>query len=150
MLVGLQASFLWNRLALINLALTSLSIFMLSFFEIPKGVCKRLDFWDLTRRSEGHKCKYWFPKWNIIYRQKDQDGIDAKVLYLQNKCLLRKWIFKILNGDGVWQELIQNKYLHFITIAQVKLNAFDSRFRKGLLKGWLLYSSPLPSWEWPA
>jgi hypothetical protein len=33
-----------DRLILINLILTSLPIFMLLFFEIPKGVRKRLDF----------------------------------------------------------------------------------------------------------
>jgi hypothetical protein len=33
-----------DRLILINSILTSLPMFMLSFFEIPKGVRKRLDF----------------------------------------------------------------------------------------------------------
>jgi hypothetical protein len=33
-----------DRLNLINSVLTSLPMFMLSFFEIPKGVRKRLDF----------------------------------------------------------------------------------------------------------
>jgi hypothetical protein len=32
-----------DRLVLINLVLTSLTMFMLSFFEIPKEVPKRLD-----------------------------------------------------------------------------------------------------------
>jgi hypothetical protein len=34
-----------DRLILINLVLTSLPMFILSFFEIPKGVRKRLDFY---------------------------------------------------------------------------------------------------------
>jgi hypothetical protein len=34
------------RLILINTALTSLSVFIVSFFEIPKGVRKRFDFID--------------------------------------------------------------------------------------------------------
>jgi hypothetical protein len=33
-----------DRLVLINSVLTSLPMFMLSFFEIPKGVLKRIDF----------------------------------------------------------------------------------------------------------
>jgi hypothetical protein len=33
-----------DRLILINSVLTSLPMFLLSFFEIPKGVCKRLDY----------------------------------------------------------------------------------------------------------
>jgi hypothetical protein len=34
-----------DRLVLINLVLTSLPMFLLSFFEIPKGVRKRMDFY---------------------------------------------------------------------------------------------------------
>ena len=34
-----------DRLVLINSVLTSLPIFLLSFFEIPKGVRKRLDYY---------------------------------------------------------------------------------------------------------
>jgi hypothetical protein len=37
-----------DRLVLINSVLTSLLMFMLSFLEIPKGVRKGLDFFDLT------------------------------------------------------------------------------------------------------
>jgi hypothetical protein len=33
-----------DHLVLVNSVLTSLPIFMLSFFEIPKGVWKRLDY----------------------------------------------------------------------------------------------------------
>jgi len=32
-------------------------------------------------------------------------------LDVQNKCLLSKWLFKLLNEDGVWQPLLRNKYL---------------------------------------
>jgi hypothetical protein len=35
-----------DRLILINSVLTSLPMFLLSFFEIPVGVCKRLNFLD--------------------------------------------------------------------------------------------------------
>jgi hypothetical protein len=34
-----------GRLVLINLVLSSLPMFMLSFFRIPKGVLKRLDYY---------------------------------------------------------------------------------------------------------
>jgi hypothetical protein len=33
-----------GRLVLINSVLTSLAMFMLSFFEVPKGVLERLDY----------------------------------------------------------------------------------------------------------
>ena len=87
-------------------------------------------FWQ----SDGHKCKYRLTKWNIICRPKDQGGLGVEVLELKNKILLCKWLFKILNEDGVWHELIQNKYLHSKSLSQVKAKPFDSPFWKGLMK----------------
>jgi hypothetical protein len=58
-----------DMLILINSVLTSLPMFLLSFFEIPVGVRKRLDifrsrfFW----KSDDHKRKYRLTKWNIIW-----------------------------------------------------------------------------------
>jgi hypothetical protein len=77
-------------LVLINSVRTSLPMFMLSFLEIQKGVCKRLDFFRLKFfwQSDGHKRKYRLTKWNIIRRPKDQGGLGIEVLEIKNKCLL--------------------------------------------------------------
>jgi hypothetical protein len=110
---------------------------MLSFFEIPKGVQKRLDlfrsyfFWQ----SDGHNKKYRLTQWNIICRPKDQGGLGAEVLKLKNKCMLSEWLFKILNEqEGVWLELIRNKYLHSKSLSQVSTKPNDSHFSKGRMK----------------
>jgi hypothetical protein len=83
-----------DRLVLINSFLTSLPRFMLSFLEIPKGVCKRLDFFRSTFfwQSDGHKIKYRLTKWNIICRPKDQGGLGIEVLDIKNKCLLSGYL----------------------------------------------------------
>jgi hypothetical protein len=49
-----------DRLVLINVVLTSLPMFMLSFLEIPKGVSKRLDFFRsrFFWQNDNHKRKY--------------------------------------------------------------------------------------------
>jgi hypothetical protein len=101
-----------DRLILINSVLTSLPMFMLSFLEIPKGVSKRLDFYrsHFFWQSDEHKKKYRLSQWNIICRPKDQGGLGIEVLELKNKCLLSKWIFKLL-FEGVWQQLLHNKYI---------------------------------------
>jgi hypothetical protein len=39
-----------------------------------------------------------------------------------------------LNEQGVWQELIRNKYLHSQTLSQVSAKSGDSPFWKGLMK----------------
>jgi hypothetical protein len=125
-----------DRLILINSVLTSLPMFMLSFFEIPVGVRKRLDFYRsrFFWQSDGHKRKYRLSRWNIICRPKDQGGLGIEVLELKNRCLLSKWLFKLINEDGVWQELLRNKYLNSKTLSQVTAKPFDSPFWKGLMK----------------
>jgi hypothetical protein len=71
-----------DRLVLINSFLTSLPIFMLSFFEIFKGVRKRLDFFisQFFWQSDGHKKEYRLMKWNITCRPKDQGGLEVEGL----------------------------------------------------------------------
>jgi hypothetical protein len=124
-----------DRLVLINSVLTSLPMFMLSFFEIPIGVRKRLDFRSrFFWRSDGHKKKYRLSRWNIICRPKDQGGLGVEVLEIKNKCLLSKWLLKILTKQGVWQEIIQNKYLHSKSLSQVKAKPSNSPFWKGIMK----------------
>jgi hypothetical protein len=109
---------------------------MLSFFEIPKGVRKHLDFYRsrFFWQSEENKKKYRLTRSNIICRPRDQGGLGTEVLELKNKCLLDKWLFKLMNEQGVWQELMQNKYLHSKTSSQVTAKPTDSPFWKGLMK----------------
>jgi hypothetical protein len=57
----------------------------------------------------------------------------VEVLDIKNKCLLSKWLFKLLNEEGVWQELLHNKYLRTQTLSQVTAKPTDSPFWKGLM-----------------
>jgi hypothetical protein len=54
---------------LINSVLTSLTMFFLSFFEIPKGAGKRLDFYRsrFFGKAINVKKKYGLTRWNIIF-----------------------------------------------------------------------------------
>jgi hypothetical protein len=124
-----------DRLVLINSVLTSLPMFMLSFLEIPIGVRKRLDYYrsNFFWQSDEHKKKYRLSKWNILCRPKDQEGLGIEVLELKNKCLLSKWLFKLLSEEGMWQQLLCNKYLKNKTLAQVEAKPTDSPFWKGLM-----------------
>jgi hypothetical protein len=53
-------------------------MFMMSFFEIPKGVLKKLDqfrsrfFWQGSNK----KYKYRLARWGILCRPKDQGGLE--------------------------------------------------------------------------
>src|SRR4051812_8783119 len=76
---------------------------------------------------------YRLTKWDAICRPKDQGGLGMEVLGLKNKSLLRKWLFKLINEQGVWQELFQNKYLKDKTLSQVSAKPTDLPFWKGLM-----------------
>jgi hypothetical protein len=86
-------------------------------------------FWQSTN----YKKKYRLTKWNIICRPKDQGGLGIEVLDIKNRCLLMKWFFKLLNKEGMWQELLKNKYLKNKTLAQVEAKPTYSPFWKGIL-----------------
>jgi len=109
---------------------------MMSFFEIPKGVLKKLDhfrsrfFWQ----SSSDKQKYRLARWDILCRPKDQGGLGILDLELQNKCLLAKWLVNLLNSEGTWQTLLTNKYLSSKTLTQVMAKPNDSHFWRGLMR----------------
>ena len=102
-----------GRLVLINSVLTSLTMFMLSFFEVPKGVLEKLDYYwsKFFWQSDEHKKKYQLVKWSILCQPKEIGGLAIKNLDIQNRCLLSKWLFKLINEEGIWQSLLRNKYL---------------------------------------
>jgi hypothetical protein len=56
------------------------------------------------------------------------------VLEIKNQFLLSKWFSKLLSEEGMWQELIQNKYLHSKSLSEVTIKPNDSPFWKGLMK----------------
>jgi hypothetical protein len=54
-----------GRLVLINSVLSSLAMFMLSFYEVPKEVLHKLDFYRsiFFWQGDDHKKKYKLAKW---------------------------------------------------------------------------------------
>jgi hypothetical protein len=72
-------AFGWGRLVLINSVLSNLSMFMLSFFEVPRGVLEKLDYY-ISRffwHNDGHKKRYRPTKWGILYTPKNQGGLGV-------------------------------------------------------------------------
>ena len=54
-------------------------------------------------------------------------------LEIQNKCLLSRWLYRLLNSDGMWQTILRKKYLRSKTITQVQHINVDSQFQAGLM-----------------
>jgi hypothetical protein len=124
-----------GELVLLNSVLSSLPMFMMSFFEIPKWFIKNLDhyrsrfFWQ----GSSQKHKYRLAKWDILCRPKEQGGLGILDLQLQNKCLRAKWLVNLLNTYGIWQKLLRNKYLRSKSLTQVEDKPYDSHFWSGLI-----------------
>jgi hypothetical protein len=125
-----------GRLVLINSVLTSLAMFMMSFFEVPKGVLEKIDYFRsrFFWQGEGHKKKYRLAKWDVICQPKEVGGLGILNLEVHNKCLLSKWLYKLLNEEGMWQSLLRRKYLANRTLSQAQRRATDSHFWSGLMK----------------
>jgi hypothetical protein len=128
--------YMGGRLVLINSVLTGLAMYMLSFFEIPKGVLKKLNYYRsrFYWQCDDHKKKYRLTKWSILCRPKDCGSLGIQNLETQNKCLLSKWLFKLINEDGIWQNLLRRKYLSNKNLDQVHKKPGDSHFWAGLMK----------------
>jgi hypothetical protein len=73
-------------------------------------------------------------KWEVVCTPKDQGGLGVLNLEVHNKCLLSKWLFKLINGDEVWQQILRNKYLRDKTLTQVQYMPGDYQFWAGLMK----------------
>jgi hypothetical protein len=65
-----------GRLVLINSVLSSLPLYMLSFFRIPKGVLEKLDYYRsrFFWQCDEHKKKYRLAKWSILHKPKSAGG----------------------------------------------------------------------------
>ena len=90
-----------GRLILINSVLTSMPMFLLSFFEVPVGVRKRLDFYrsHFFWQGDENKSKYRLARWDVICRPKDQGDLGIENLEVKNRCLLSKLLYRLLVQD---------------------------------------------------
>uniref|UniRef100_A0A8I6YB15 Reverse transcriptase domain-containing protein n=1 Tax=Hordeum vulgare subsp. vulgare TaxID=112509 RepID=A0A8I6YB15_HORVV len=126
-----------GRLVLVNSVLTSMPMFLLSFFEVLVGVRNRLDFYRsrFFWQSDEVKTKYRLARWDIICRPKEQGGLGIENLEVKNRCLLSKWLFRLsVKTEDMWVQILRNKYLQQKTLAQVTARPGDSLFWKGLMR----------------
>ena len=95
-----------GRLVLLNSVLSSLPMFMLSFFEIPRGVLKKIEYFRsrFFWQYDNHKKKYRLISWPILCQPMEQGDLGVQNIDIQNKCLVSKWLFKLCNEDGIWQD----------------------------------------------
>ena len=123
-------------LTLNNSVLSSLPIYMMPFFEIPKGVRKKLGYFRsrFFWQSDEHKRKYQLAKCVILCQSKEQGGLGIQNLELKNIALLSKWLYRLITIDGTWQQILRNRYLGTKPLVQVQWRSRDSHFLASLMK----------------
>jgi hypothetical protein len=78
--------------------------------------------------------KYRLAKWDILRKPKSIGGMGIMDLDIQNKCLLSKWIVKLMSEEGAWQRMLKKKYFKDKTRSQVERKKDDSHFWSGLME----------------
>ena len=101
--------------------LTNMVLYMISFFQLPKGVLSKLDYFRsrFFWQGDGEKKKYRLAKWDVVCRPKDQGGLGIHDLGIKNSALLGRWVFKLLTEDGLRQMLLRRKYIGSKAVSQV-------------------------------
>ena len=125
-----------GRLTLLNSCLSSIPIYSMSLYMLPKTIHKRLDktrkhfFWQ----GGGIKKKYYLVKWTKAARPKNKGGLGIQDLWKLNISLLCKWWWKLEACQGIWQTIVMKKYVKDKNIAQLKVKPVNSPVWNDLLK----------------
>ncbi|GKV01050.1 hypothetical protein SLEP1_g13646 [Rubroshorea leprosula] len=104
---------LGGRITLINSVLSSLPVFWMSMYLIPKGTILLLD--KICRKflwggAEGGKRINWV-KWENVCKEKHCGGLGVKDLRKFNLALLGKWWGRLVREDkGLWGKVIFENY----------------------------------------
>lgn len=124
-----------GRLTLVNSSLNNVPLYMLSFYKLPKGVKRRLDFFRarlLWQEDQGAR-KYHSVNWPIVCSPKDQGGLGVLDLEVMNLSLLGKWLWKLETENGLWQDFIKKKYLSQQILSQVPVKPGVSQLWQGIM-----------------
>ena len=114
--------------------LSNVPFYMMSMFELPKGPCKKIEFFmkRLLWREGADAKKYHLVRWEKVCQPTEMGGLGVVDLKVMNICLLSKWLWKLENGEGIWQNLVRRKYVKITVSACVKKPG-QSHFWQGLM-----------------
>ncbi|KAH1202965.1 putative ribonuclease H protein [Glycine max] len=102
-----------GRITLINVVLTALPLFYMSFFRAPTAIVKRLTaiqrqyLWG--GNLEGKKIAW--VAWNQVCAPKEKGGLGVKDIKAFNRALLIKWKWLMFQQqDHLWSRILTSKY----------------------------------------
>ncbi|GKV27405.1 hypothetical protein SLEP1_g36578 [Rubroshorea leprosula] len=102
-----------GRITLINSVLSSLPVFLMSVYLLPKGI---IHFIDKIRKNflwggEGEGRKINWVKWEKVCKNKQYGGLGVRELRKFNLALMGKWWGRLARKDqGLWDKVIASKY----------------------------------------
>lgn len=103
-----------GEIDLIKICLTSIPVYLLSFFKFPKWATDLINshmancLWD---DYEGHG-NIHLANWQLVSMKKDQGGLGVPNLRDLNLCLLGSWVKRFIKDENkLWQKIIHRKYL---------------------------------------
>lgn len=103
-----------GRRFLVNDCLTNILTFTMGFHLLQDGVHDKLDrvrsrfFWEKVNGKQKHR----MVNWPTICSPKENGGLGVINTRIMNWCLMAKWAWKILTGQGgLWLQIYHNKYL---------------------------------------
>jgi hypothetical protein len=126
---------------LIKTSLSSTTIYHMSVFLLPKTTIHKMDkimrrfFWQGGRL----KRKYQMVKWDTVCKVKKNGGMGLKNLRKMNVSLLCKWRWLLESGEGIWQEIVNLKYVKNYPICDIPRKLNDSPLWKDLMKVRFIY-----------
>ena len=80
-----------------------------------------------------NESKYHLVKWEKVCQPTDQGGLGIVDLKVMNISLLCKWLWKIENEQGLWQDLILKKYCSRDLLVAVKWKTGQSHIFQSIL-----------------
>jgi hypothetical protein len=101
------------RVILINACLSSIPLYILSFYKLHVGVDNRFIIFRnrLLWQEEQDMRKCHLVDWETMCTPKDLGGPGVLNLDLMNISLLCKWLWKLENDEGMWQDILKKRYL---------------------------------------
>ncbi|GKV29684.1 hypothetical protein SLEP1_g38589 [Rubroshorea leprosula] len=102
-----------GRITLINSVLSSLPVFLMSVYVIPKGIIQSI---DKLRKSflwggKGEERKINWISWDRVCKKKEEGGLGVRDLRKFNLALMGKWWGRLAeNREGMWKKIIIEKY----------------------------------------
>ncbi|GLU02749.1 hypothetical protein SLE2022_199870 [Rubroshorea leprosula] len=102
-----------GRITLINSVLSSLPVFLMSVYVIPKGIIQSI---DKLRKSflwggKGDERKINWISWDRVCKKKEEGGLGVRDLRKFNLALMGKWWGRLAeSGESMWNKIIIEKY----------------------------------------